>query len=152
MDRQVKELPGKTGDYHILVMDGQGGGIGVRLIRQLAGALPENCRLLCVGTNSMATASMLRAGAATGENAACVQAARADLILGPVGIVLADGILGEVTARMAQAVSSSEAIKILIPSSSCGVRIAGAEDCKLEDALGRAVRLALEEIARAAST
>ena len=151
----MKELPGKTGDYHILVMDGQGGGIGVRLIRQLAGALPENCRLLCVGTNSMATASMLRAGAAqgaTGENAACVQAARADLILGPVGIVLADGILGEVTARMAQAVSSSEAIKILIPSSSCGVRIAGAEDCKLEDALGRAVRLALEEISRAAST
>ena len=147
-------MTGERTTRRLVVMDGQGGGIGVRLIRQLAGQMPEGWQLLCIGTNAMATANMLRAGAAqgaTGENAACYQAGRADLILGPVGILAANGIQGEVSPRMAEAVSGAEAVKILIPSAHCGILVAGSEDCRLEDALNRAVSLALREMGQAAS-
>lgn len=85
----------------ILVLDGQGGGMGAQLIRLLLQELPQGCELLCVGTNVLATNAMLKAGCpqgATGENAAIYQAGRADVILGPIGIILANGILGEVPA------------------------------------------------------
>ena len=115
----------------VLILDGQGGGVGSQLVKLLKPRLPENCRLLCVGTNVMATAAMLKAGAvqgATGENAVVHNAARADLILGPIGVILANGILGEVSPAMAAAVSGAEAPKILIPSSSCGIQVAGTEE------------------------
>jgi hypothetical protein len=92
---------------------------------------------------------MLKAGAAqgaTGENAVVYNAARADLILGPIGVVLANGILGEVSPAMASAVSGSGAVKILIPSASCGVQVAGVEECRLEEYLRRAVELAEEAL------
>ena len=130
----------------ILVLDAQGGGMGAQLIRRLAPALPADCDLLAVGTNVLATNAMLKAGAsrgATGENAVVYNAARAHLILGPIGIILANGILGEVSPKMAAAVSGAAAEKILIPASHCGVQIAGAQDCRLEDALQSAVTLAL---------
>lgn len=130
----------------VLVLDGQGGGMGTQLIKMLAPALPADCDLLAVGTNVLATSAMLKAGArrgATGENAVVYNAARADLILGPIGMILANGILGEVSPKMATAVSGSEAEKILIPSSHCGVQIAGTQDCRLEDYLQNAVTLAL---------
>lgn len=73
-------------------------------------------------------------------------AARADLILGPIGVILAGGILGEVSSAMAAAVSGSEAVKILIPSSSCGVYVAGVEECRLEEYLRRAAELAAREL------
>nr|WP_325211758.1 DUF3842 family protein [uncultured Oscillibacter sp.] len=133
----------------VLVLDGQGGGVGSQLVKQLKPRLPGDCRLLCVGTNVAATAAMLKAGAvqgATGENAVVYNAARADLILGPIGMVLANGILGEVSPAMAAAVSGSGAVKILIPSSSCGVRVAGAEELRLEEYLRRAVELAAGEL------
>ena len=103
----------------ILILDGQGGGVGSQLVKLLKPRLSEDCRLLCVGTNVMATSAMLKAGAlqgATGENAVVYNAARADVILGPIGVALANGILGEVSPAMAAAVSGSEAVKILIPS------------------------------------
>ncbi len=133
----------------VLILDGQGGGVGSQLVKLLGPRLPEDCRLLCVGTNVAATTAMLRAGApegATGENAVIYNAARADLILGPVGVILANGILGEVSPAMAAAVSGAGAVKILIPSASCGVYMAGTEECRLEEYLRRAADLAAREL------
>lgn len=133
----------------ILIIDGQGGGIGARLVGLLRPRLPEGCELLCAGTNSLATSSMLKAGAArgaTGEHAICYNAQRAHLILGPIGVILANGIMGEVSPAMAAAVSGAECVKVLIPSPTCGTLIAGTEDCRLEEYLRRAVDLALQEL------
>lgn len=133
----------------ILIIDGQGGGIGARLVSLLRPHLPEGCELLCAGTNSLATSAMLKAGAArgaTGENALCYNAQRADLILGPIGVILANGILGEVSPRMACAVSGAAGQKILIPSSHCSVQVAGTQDCRMEEYLQSAVALALRAL------
>ena len=133
----------------ILIIDGQGGGIGARLVGLLRPRLPEGCELLCAGTNSLATSAMLKAGAArgaTGEHAICYNAQRAHLILGPIGVILANGIMGEVSPTMAAAVSGAECVKVLIPSPTCGALIAGTEDCRLEEYLRRAVDLALQEL------
>ena len=136
------------GTRRVLVLDGQGGGIGAQLVRLLRPRLPEGSELLCVGTNVLATSAMLKAGAsqgATGENAVIYNAARADLILGPIGIILANGIMGEVSPAMAAAVSGSEAVKVLIPSSTCGIYVAGTEDCRLDEYLRRAIEKAERE-------
>ena len=128
----------KQQSRRVLVLDGQGGGMGAQLIRLLAPVLPQDCVLRCVGTNVLATNAMLKAGAAqgaTGENAVIYNAARADLILGPIGIILANGIMGEVSPAMASAVSGAEAPKILIPSSTCGIFVAGTEDRRLDEYL-----------------
>ena len=133
----------------VLILDGQGGGVGSRLVKLLKPRLSGDCRLLCVGTNVAATAAMLKAGAApgaAGEADGVYPAARADVILGPIGVVLANGILGEVSPAMAAAVSGSGAVKILIPSSSCGVYVAGVEECRLEEYLRRAAELAVREL------
>ena len=145
--------PGRKGlsTIRILVIDGQGGGIGSRLVSLLKPRLPNTCVLHCAGTNSLATSAMLKAGAArgaTGENAIAYNAGRTDLILGPIGIILANGILGEVSPAVASAVSGAECVKILIPSTTCGTLVAGTEECRLEDYLRRAVELALEEIGK----
>lgn len=135
----------------VLILDGQGGGMGAQLVRLLAPRLPDDCALLCVGTNVLATSAMLKAGApqgATGENAVIHNAARADLILGPIGILMANGILGEVSPAMAAAVSGADAPKILIPSSTCGVYVAGTEDCRLDEYLRRAADRAVEELSQ----
>ena len=110
----------------ILIVDGQGGGIG----RQLVEALKREGErdITCVGTNAIATSAMLRAGAAraaTGENAVAVACREAEVIAGPVGIVIADELLGEVTPRMAAAVGQSRARKVLIPVNQCGNFIVG---------------------------
>lgn len=134
---------------NILVIDGQGGGIGARLSALLKGKLPPECRLLCTGTNALATGAMLKAGCdrgATGENAIVHNAAQADIILGPIGIMLANGIMGEVTPQVATAVSAARAVKILIPSSTCGVRIAGTGEYRMEEYLQQAVALVLEQV------
>ncbi|NCE64558.1 DUF3842 family protein [Pseudoflavonifractor sp. 524-17] len=127
----------------ILVVDGQGGGLG----RQLVAALKERCpatEILAVGTNSAATAAMLRAGAdsaATGENAVKVCCARADVILGPMGIVIADAMLGEITPAMAAAVGQSPAKRILIPVSQCDTTVAGVPDLSMAKLVQSAVEL-----------
>lgn len=129
-----------------LILDAQGGGMGAQLARLLAKDMPRDWELLAVGTNVTATAAMLKAGAsqgATGENAVIYNAARADVVLGPVGIILANGIMGEVSPAMAAAVSGSPAAKILIPTSTCGVYVAGTEELRLEDYLHLAAERAL---------
>lgn len=133
----------------ILVLDAQGGGMGAQLVRMLAPQLPADCELLAVGTNVLATNAMIKAGAsrgATGENAVVYNAERADLILGPIGVILANGILGEVSPRMACAVSGAAGQKILIPSSHCNVQVAGTQDCRMEEYLQSAVALALRAL------
>ena len=110
----------------ILIVDGQGGGIG----RQLVEALKREGErdITCVGTNAIATSAMLRAGAtraATGENAAIVACREAEVIVGPIGIVVADALLGEVTPRMAAAVGQSRARKVHSPVNQCGNFVVG---------------------------
>lgn len=126
----------------ILIIDGQGGGMGRTLITQLraAGCTRE---ILAVGANAAATAAMRKAGAnagATGENAVLVNAPRAAVIAGPLGIVLADSLLGECTAAMAAAVARSQAPKVLVPVSRCGVSVAGVEEKPLADYIADAVQ------------
>ena len=115
---------------NILVMDAQGGGIGKQVVTAVRTRFPD-VTITVVGTNAAATTAMLRAGAdegATGENAAVVCCRRADVIIGPVGIVIADAMLGEVTPRMAVAVGQSAAKRILIPVNHCANFIAGVAD------------------------
>lgn len=115
---------------NILVMDAQGGGIGKQVVTAVRTRFPD-VTITAVGTNATATTAMLRAGAdegATGENAAVVCCRRADVIIGPVGIVIADALLGEVTPRMAVAVGQSAAKRILIPVNHCTNFIAGVAD------------------------
>ena len=115
---------------NILVMDAQGGGIGKQVVTAVRTRFPD-VTITAVGTNAAATTAMLRAGAdegATGENAAVVCCRRADVIIGPVGIVIADAMLGEVTPRRAVAVGQSAAKRILIPVNHCANFIAGVAD------------------------
>ena len=112
----------------ICVIDGQGGGIGATLIKYLKTAYGEQVELIALGTNAIATAQMLKAGAnkgATGENAICRTVAQADCIVGPIAITWANAMLGEVTPRSAEAVTSSTAVKILLPLSQERVEIVG---------------------------
>ena len=109
-------------------MDGQGGGIGATLIQYLKAQWGETVELVALGTNAIATARMLRAGAnkgASGENAICRTVARADCIVGPVAISWANAMLGELTPRMAEAVMSSAAPKVLLPLSQENVEFVG---------------------------
>ncbi|MBO4930155.1 MAG: DUF3842 family protein [Clostridia bacterium] len=111
----------------VLIVDGQGGRLGKQLVKEVRERFPQ-LSLMAVGTNSMATESMLKAGAdraATGENAVVVACRKADVIIGPVGIVIADALLGEVTPAMAKAVGQSDAVRILLPSDKCDTFIAG---------------------------
>lgn len=104
----------------ICVVDGQGGGIGATLIKYLQSRYPERVEILALGTNAIATAQMMKAGAnrgASGENAIVRTAARADLIVGPIAITWANAMLGEVSPRMAEAITSCRAPKILLPLS-----------------------------------
>ncbi|MCE5197020.1 MAG: DUF3842 family protein [Negativicutes bacterium] len=129
----------------ILVMDGQGGKLGALLVEQLLKRWPQ-IRLIALGTNSTATAAMLRAGAesgATGENPVIYNSGEADLIIGPTGIVLANALLGEVTPAMAVAVGSSKAKKILIPMNKCNHYIVGQQELPMAES----VRLAVEAVA-----
>ena len=112
----------------ICVIDGQGGGIGATLIKYLKEALGEDVRLIALGKNAIAAAQMLKAGAnkaASGENAVSMGISEADCIVGPIAIMWANAMLGEVTPKMAMAISSSPARKILIPLSQERVEIVG---------------------------
>jgi hypothetical protein len=111
----------------IAVIDGQGGGIGKSIVEKLKKELPD-AEILALGTNAIATATMLKAGAdegATGENAVVVNAPKVDLIVGVIGIISANAMLGELTPAIARAVSESPAQKILLPLNRCGIEVVG---------------------------
>ena len=129
---------------NILIIDAQGGGFGKQLVTAVKRELPE-VEITAVGTNSVATGAMLKAGAdhaATGENAVIVGARKADIIAGPIGIVIADALYGEITPAMALAVAQSRAKRILIPSNHCDNIIAGVSDLSV----GKLIQNAVEEI------
>ena len=111
---------------NILVIDAQGGGIGRQVVSAIRKTFPQQ-HIVAVGTNSAATSAMLKAG----ENAVVVCCRTADVIIGPVGIVIADALLGEITPRMAVAVGQSRAKRILIPVNHCDNHIAGTGDMSM---------------------
>jgi hypothetical protein len=114
----------------VAVIDGQGGGIGSLIIKALREALGEKIEIIALGTNSTATSAMLKSRAnkgATGENAIAWNAAKADIITGPISIVLANSMLGELTPRMAEAISSSPATRMLLPLNQEHVEIIGVD-------------------------
>lgn len=125
----------------VLVIDGQGGGLGRQLVAAVKAGYPD-VEVLAVGTNSAATGAMLKAGAnmaATGENSVEVACRKADVIMGPVGIVIADSMLGEITPRMAAAVGQSQAGRILIPVNMCDNIVVGIADLPMTKKVESAV-------------
>ena len=129
---------------NILVIDAQGGGLGKQLIARIRKEIPE-AHITAVGTNSMATAAMMKAGAdeqATGENSVVVACRKAEIIVGPIGIVIADSMIGEVTPAMAVAVAQSPAKRILIPFCSCDNYIAGVNEFNT----GHLIQSAIEQL------
>ena len=125
----------------VLVIDAQGGGIGRQLTAAIKQRLPS-VSITAVGTNSAATAAMLKAGAdngATGENAVMVGCRTADIIVGPIGISVADSMLGEVTPNMALAVAQSRAAKVLIPFRHCGFTVVGVPSYNITQLIQEAV-------------
>ena len=135
---------------NVLIVDAQGGVIGRQLIAAVRQELP-GVRILAVGANVTATAAMLKAGAdqgATGENAVVTACRKADVILGPIGIVIADAMLGEITAAMAIAVARSGAKRILIPFDHCDNLIVGVPETSMKLLIKQAVdalRQAIED-------
>jgi hypothetical protein len=126
---------------YIGVIDGQGGGVGRAIVSELRARFTGH-QVVALGTNALATSAMLRAGAnegATGENAIVRTVPRCDVILGPLGIVLANAMLGEVTPTMASAIGGCEAVKILIPMPQAHVRVAGVAEMPLVNLMADAM-------------
>lgn len=122
----------------IAVIDGQGGGIGKTVVAKLRADFGNTIEIIALGTNATATGNMLKNGAdagATGENAVRVNAAKADIIIGPMAILMADSMMGEITSIMAQAVSESAGRKIIVPLSMCNVHIIGVQSMKISEAM-----------------
>ena len=129
---------------NILIVDGQGGGVGRQLVQAVKNSLPDSF-VMAVGTNSAAASNMLKAGAdaaATGENAVIVAARKADVIAGPIGIVVADSLYGEITPAMALAVAQSNAKRVLLPFQHCDNVIVGVGDFNIS----HLIQMAADEI------
>lgn len=128
---------------NVVVLDGQSGRMGQLFIERAKGAaLP--CEITAVGTNAIATAAMLKAGAsagATGENPVLVACRTADVIVGPIGILAADALMGEITPAMAVAVGQSRAKKLLLPVNQCSNLVAGTQSLTLSKLMDEAVEL-----------
>ena len=125
----------------IAVIDGMGGGLAAQVVSQLTGKLPEQVELIGLGTNALATAAMLKAGVrrgATGENAICISASTADFV-GPIGIIIPNAMMGEITPRIAEAVGSAAAKKVLLPVSQNHFEIVGVEPKSLASLVKEAV-------------
>ncbi len=125
-----------------MVMDGQGGGIGKTIIKRLRDVYAEEIEILALGTNSLATSQMMKAGAnrgATGENAIVKMALSSNIITGPLAIIMANSMMGEVTPKMAEAISSSRAMKILIPLTRENITLLGISDEPLPHLIDRLI-------------
>lgn len=133
----------------ICVIDGQGGGIGGAVIKALKQVFGEHVHIVALGTNAIATATMLKARAnrgASGENAIVQSVKDAEVIIGPIGIVMAHAMLGELTPRMAESIASSRAKKILIPLSQENVEIVGDGDLPLPRLIERMIQENLADV------
>ena len=136
---------------NILVIDGQGGQLGSQVVKELLSNYPD-ASITAVGTNAVATASMKKAGAAraaTGENPVVLACRKSDIIIGPIGIVIADSLLGEVTPAMAVAVGQADAVRILIPMNRCENLVAGVSSLStsalIQDAVAKAGSILKDE-------
>ena len=132
---------------NIVIIDGQGGQLGVQLIQKIK-SNQIDATITAIGTNAIATSSMLKAGAnvgATGENPVIVACRKADVIIGPIGIVIADSLHGEITPKMALAVGQSDAVRILLPMNKCDNIVAGTSSLStstiIEDAINQLLAL-----------
>ena len=128
----------------IAVIDGQGGGIGKLIVEKLKSAFSEKVDILVLGTNVLATSLMLKAGGnegASGENAIVVNAPKVDIIVGSIGIIAANSMLGELTPLMAKAIAESPAKKILIPLNRCNIDIVGVNNQPLPHLVDEAIEL-----------
>ena len=126
---------------NITIIDGQGGQLGAQLVKEITNQFPD-INVIAIGTNSVATATMLKAGAknaATGENSVIVACRKADIIIGPIGIVITDSLLGEITDKMAIAVGRSDAVRILIPMNKCDNLIAGISNLNMRTLIDDAI-------------
>jgi len=126
---------------NILVIDGQGGGIGRQIIEGIRTRMPD-ADITAVGTNSIATSVMMKAGASragTGENAVLVNCRAADIIVGPLGIVIADSMMGEISPAMAAAIGQSPATRLLIPMNMCHNIIVGSISIPMKELVGQAI-------------
>jgi hypothetical protein len=126
----------------IAIVDGQGGGIGKKIIEKIRKTGAGKFEIIALGTNSLATSDMIKSGAdtgATGENPIVINSDKVDVIMGPMAIVIPNSIMGEITPKMAYAVGNSSALKILIPLNKCNVEIPGTKDKKINDLLDSAV-------------
>ena len=115
---------------NIVIIDGQGGQLGAQLFKEINSRFSDisDVNITVIGTNASATSAMLKAGAknaATGENPVVVACRKADVIIGPVGIVITDSLMGEITDKMAVAIARADAVRILIPINKCDNLIAG---------------------------
>jgi hypothetical protein len=132
----------------VMVMDGQGGGIGSEIIKGIRQEAGAGLEILALGTNSTATSRMMKAGAnkgATGENAIIRTSGKADIIIGPLAIIISNSMMGEVTPGMAEAICSSEAKKILIPLTQENVQIIGVSQEPLPHLVSQAVKAIKEK-------
>jgi len=119
----------------IAVIDGKGGGIGCQIVERLKSLQNNDIEIIALGTNSQATSNMLKAGAddgATGENAVVTMSHKADIIVGPLAIIAANSMMGEISPRMAEAISSSRARKMLLPVSKCNIDVIGVGSYQLK--------------------
>lgn len=131
----------------IMIMDGQGGGVGRSLVEAIRERCPE-AELIAVGTNATATSNMMKGGTAvgaTGENAVIYNSSRVNLIVGPIGIIMANAMLGEITPKMAEAVASADVPVLLIPMNRCNAQVMGVENRKLGDYIKEAVEKIAEQ-------
>lgn len=131
------------GKFTVLIIDGQGGGIGRQLTQNIKENFPE-ITVRAVGTNVMATQAMMKAGAdeaATGENAVIAGCRKADIIVGPIGIAIADSLMGEITTVMAAAVGQSNAVRFLLPMNQCDNHVVGVDNFSLSFLIRECIEL-----------
>jgi len=139
-------------NMRIAVIDGQGGGIGKAIVEKLRRELPQEVQIIALGTNASATMIMLKAGAnegASGENAIVVNAAKVDIIVGAIGIIVANAMMGELTPKMSEAIANSSAMKVLIPLNRCNIEVAGVKNEPLPYRIESAIEIIKNHIAGA---
>lgn len=137
------------GKPRICVIDGQGGGIGSLIVKRIKEIFEERVEVVALGTNAAATAAMMKARAnrgASGESAICWTVKDADVIVGPLGIIMANAMMGELTPKMAEAIASSRALKILLPLTQERVRVLGVKKEPLPHYVEELVERVLREV------
>ncbi|MDK2919653.1 MAG: hypothetical protein PWQ37_2386 [Candidatus Petromonas sp.] len=126
----------------IAVIDGQGGGLGKSIVERIRAQSRDDIQIIALGTNSLATSNMIRAGAnfgATGENSVKIMSQKVDVIVGPIAILISNSMMGEITPQMAKAISDSSARKILLPLNRCNVYIAGTQELNVNQMIDSAI-------------